>query len=94
MAKGGKRPGAGRPKGSVTKPQLRTYFDKKEIAALVIQLKERAKTDSTILKFIGEQIFGKPAQTFDLPEDGEVGVIVGFTFTRNENNKAGNPANG
>jgi len=32
MANGGKRPGAGRPKGSTNRPQIRAYFTPEEIA--------------------------------------------------------------
>lgn len=70
MAKGGARPGAGRPAGSTTRPQLRNYFTDDDIAQLVADLKERARTDSTILKFLGEQVFGKAPQ----PLTGEGGI--------------------
>ena len=33
--KGGKQPGAGRPKGSVTRPQIRDYFTQEDIRNLV-----------------------------------------------------------
>lgn len=81
MAKGGARPGAGRPKGSTTRPQLREYFNKKEIRQLVEDLKERAKTDSTILKFLGEQVFGKAPQPLMGDKDNPIyikGVEVSF----------------
>src|SRR4051812_28515871 len=81
MAKGGARPGAGRPKGSVTRPQLRNYFDEAETAARG-RLKERAKTDSTILKFLGEQVFGKAPQPLT-GEDGEPLAVAGFTLISN-----------
>lgn len=89
---GGARPGAGRPKGSTTRPQLRNYFTDKEIKELVEQLKERAKTDSTVLKFLGEQVFGKAPQPLT-GDDGESIVVAAFTLIHNEDNKAGNPAN-
>jgi hypothetical protein len=59
---GGARPGAGRPKGSTTRPQIRDYFSEAEIAQLVADLKGRSKTDGTILKFLVEQVFGKAPQ--------------------------------
>jgi hypothetical protein len=55
-------------------------------------LKERAKTDSTILKFLGEQIFGKAPQPLT-NDEGEPIAVAGFIFLKNENNNAGNPAN-
>jgi hypothetical protein len=48
MAKGGRQPGAGRPKGSITRPQLRDSFTKKKLEEFAQSLKERAKTDSII----------------------------------------------
>jgi hypothetical protein len=91
MAKGGKRPGAGRKKGVTNRPQIRSYFTDKEIGDLVVQLKERAKTDSTILKFLGEQVFGKAPQPLT-DDDGNAIAIAGFAFITNEDNNAGNPA--
>ncbi|MBS4082919.1 MAG: hypothetical protein KGZ73_05160 [Rhizobiales bacterium] len=76
---GGARPGAGRPKGSFNKPQLREFFTEDEVKALAEQLKERAKTDSTILKFLGEQIFGKPTQPISGPDGGPI-EIKGVTI--------------
>jgi len=63
--KGGRQPGAGRPKGSITRPQLRDFYTKKEQKEFVTVLKERSKTDSNIAKFVGEQIFGKTPQPIE-----------------------------
>jgi hypothetical protein len=62
------------------RPQIRSYFTKKEVEALVEQLKERAKTDSTILKFLGEQVFGKAPQPLT-GEDGGPIQIKGVEIT-------------
>jgi hypothetical protein len=62
---GGKQEGAGRPKGSTTRPQLRDYFTKEEIKEFALDLRERAKTDSLLAKFVGEQIFGKAPQPIE-----------------------------
>ena len=79
MAKGGKRQGSGRPKGAVTRPQLRDYFDDKEILSLVKHLKEQSKTDPQIAKFVAEQIFGKAAQPIGGdPENPVVFQVVGM----------------
>jgi hypothetical protein len=64
----------GRPKGSTTRPQIRDYFAEKEIAALVSELKERAKTDSMILKFLAEQVFGKAPQPLTGPGGGAIQI--------------------
>lgn len=91
MAKGGARPGAGRKKGSTTRPQIRDYFTPKEVAELVVQLKERAKTDSTILKFLGEQVFGKAPQPLT-NDDGDQIAIASFTIISNASGKSANQA--
>jgi hypothetical protein len=93
MAKGGKRPGAGRPKGSTTRPQLRDHFTRQDVEQLVADLKKRAETDSSILKFLGEQIFGKAPQPLT-GEDGESIAVVGFNFLKHERNTADDPTNG
>jgi hypothetical protein len=62
MARGGKRLGAGRPKGSTQRPQLRDYFDEQELLDFIELVKTDMVEDMTILKFVGEQIFGKAAQ--------------------------------
>ena len=62
MTKGGKRKGAGRKKGSTSRPQLRDYFSPKELKEFIADLKESAKTDPTIKKCVAEQIFGKAVQ--------------------------------
>jgi hypothetical protein len=77
MAKGGARPGVGRKPGVANRPQIRSYFTDKEIEELVATLKERAKTDSTILKFLSEQVFGKAPQPLTGPEGGAIEITVG-----------------
>lgn len=95
MARGGKRPGAGRPKGSTTRPQIRDFISDKEVKALVALAKSQAKDGkSDILKFLLEQIFGKPPQTLTLPDDADLESVVGFTLVRNhEGDNAGDTAN-
>ena len=73
MAKGGRQPGAGRPKGSTNRPQIRDYFTQQEIKELVDSAKKKARegNDATLRTLI-EQIFGKPAQALELQgKDGE-----------------------
>lgn len=71
MAKGGARPGAGRPKGSITRPQLRDFYTDKEIKDFVADLKKSAKKDPGLKKFVAEQLFGKAQQSVDLTTGGE-----------------------
>ena len=75
--KGGKQPGAGRPKGSVTRPQIRDYFTEQDVKELIANAKAKAKEgDATILRALIEQIFGKPAQALELAgKDGEPIVV-------------------
>lgn len=79
MAKfGGRQPGAGRPKGSITRPQLRDYYTPKEIVDFVADLKNSAKTDPGLKKFIAEQIFGKAPQ----PLEGDFKGNITLTFDK------------
>ena len=66
-------PGAGRPKGSTTRPQIRDYFTDKDIKNLVAKAKEKAEEgNDAMLRTLLEQIFGKPAQALELQgKDGE-----------------------
>lgn len=66
----------GRPKGSTTRPQLRDYYTEDELKAFVADLKESAKTDSNIKKFVAEQIFGKAAQPIEGNIKGK--LVVSF----------------
>jgi hypothetical protein len=72
MAKGGARPGAGRPKGSTTRPQLRNFYSKAELAEFVASLKARALTDSQLAKIVAEQLFGKAPQPLSGDPDNPI----------------------
>jgi len=76
MAKGGRQPGAGRPKGSVTRPQIRDYFTEEEIRALIDNLKERAKQDNKVAMWLGDHILGKPQQSVDMTSGGKPILIT------------------
>lgn len=76
MARGGKRPGAGRKTGSTTRPQLRDFYTDKELKAFVANLKVRAETDSNLAKFVAEQIFGKAPQPLTNDETGALKIAV------------------
>lgn len=52
----------GRPRGSNTRPQLKDFFTEEEVKELVYDLRQRAKTDNKLLKFLAEQIFGRAIQ--------------------------------
>ncbi len=74
--KGGKRPGAGRPKGSVTKPQFRDYFTADEKEQLVEMIKTHMVDDMQLLKFAAEMIFGKPSQALTGEDGGPIQIEV------------------
>jgi hypothetical protein len=57
----GKHPG-GRPVGSKNKIKFKDHMSAKDIKTLVENAKKRAETDSSVLKFLMEQVFGKAAQ--------------------------------
>ncbi len=71
MAKGGVRPGSGRPKGATTLIKAIDYFNPKELEAFWNDLKERAKTDNKIALYFAEQFTGKAAQAVDHTSGGK-----------------------
>lgn len=78
---GGKRPGAGRPKGSSNRPQIRDYFTPKDVQEVVEMLKTHMVDDMNLLRFVAEQIFGKAAQTISGPDGGPIqieGIEISF----------------
>lgn len=78
---GGKRKGAGRPKGAVNKFKLKERFTEKEINELVNDAKIQAKKDPNMLKFLLEQIFGKARQSVGISgEDDKPSVKIMFAL--------------
>lgn len=76
MAKGGKRPGAGRKVGSTTRPQFCDYFTEDDIRQLVEVVKEQAVQDNKLLMWCLDHRFGKAAQTVDIPP---IDVTIGIS---------------
>lgn len=76
MAKfGGKQPGAGRPKGSTTKPRLSDYLSEKQVIKLIKKANEMAEEgDTLMLKFVLEQHFGKAIQPMEGSFVGEINI--------------------
>ena len=53
MPKGGKQPGAGRPKGSFSKPRISDFISEKEVKELIEKAKTQAKAgDVKLFTFI------------------------------------------
>ena len=67
----------GRPFGSTTRPQLRDFISKEDVKKIINEAKKKAKEgDTTMLRFILEQIFGRAIQPIGT-EDGKP-LIVKF----------------
>lgn len=69
MARGGKRPGAGRPEGTksskLTRASIFEYFSEADIAEFFEFLKDNYKEDMRLMQWVGDHILGKPAQSID-----------------------------
>lgn len=77
MARGGRQPGAGRPKGATSKPRLSDFLNDKEVKQLVAKVKEMAMSgNEAMIKLLIEQHFGKPIQ----PVDNQGNLNVNITF--------------
>lgn len=70
MAQGGKRKGAGRPKGSPERIKLLHYFKPEEVLDLVETLKKQAKKNPKVAMFLFEQLAGKAIQQIQGTDDG------------------------
>ncbi len=67
----------GRPKSLInklTRPILRDFINRRELAELMEIAKEKAKTNTEILKFLLEQVFGRAPQPIE--GGGESGEFV------------------
>lgn len=81
MAKGGKREGAGRKKGSITKPRFSDYVSESDVEKLVKKAMELAKNgDTTMLKFVLEHQFGKAMQPVEGNLTGNFSLSFDNTF--------------
>lgn len=67
--KGGKRKGAGRPKGS-TNQGLKAYLKQADIDEFVDFVLTNYMEDSKVLLWLGDHIFGKAPQPITNGEDG------------------------
>jgi hypothetical protein len=84
MARGGKQPGAGRPKGSTTKPRMSDYLTEKDVKQLVSKALELAKDgNDNMLKFVLEQHLGKAIQPVEGSFTGDVNITFHSSFNKN-----------
>ena len=74
MAKGGKQPGAGRPKGSKNLYSIKDYFKKKDVDEFVEFLKANYMEDTKLMVWLGEHLFGKVPQAITGPEGGPIKI--------------------
>lgn len=72
MAIGGKREGAGRPKGARTLINVAQFFSEEELKDFFTDLKKRAKTDTKIALYFAEQLTGKAKQSVE--HSGEINI--------------------
>lgn len=71
---GGKRPGAGRPKGSKTVPQFRDYVSDKERKKFVEFVLDQYMGDIRLALWLGDQLFGKAPQPLTGKDGGPIQV--------------------
>lgn len=71
MAKGGARPGAGRPKGSKML-DLRDYMKEKDIKEFFTYLMTTYQTDSRIAVWVADHLFGKAPQPLTGADGGAI----------------------
>ncbi len=82
MAKGGKRAGAGRPKGSLTTPQFRDYVTDEDIQNWLEVLRDQVVQDNKLLMWALDHVYGKAQQRTELTgEDGGPIQITGVEIT-------------
>ena len=69
MARGGVRPGSGRPVGSKNAKSVRrtieTYFNEADIEEFFEFLKDNYKEDMRLMQWVGDHLLGKPQQSID-----------------------------
>lgn len=91
MAKGGKRPGAGRQEGSMNIPKLSSFFTQAELEEYVAFLKTRYKESDKIAVFVGEHLFGKAPQPLVGSDGRELPQPIYNVFAHNSNEEGNKP---
>jgi|TARA_Y100000310_G_scaffold314525_1_gene363984 hypothetical protein len=76
MARGGKQLGAGRPKGSKTRPQLRNYISEDQIKEFAQFIIDEYRKKPELARWLGDQVFGRAVQP--LGNDDGNPLIVEF----------------
>lgn len=93
--KGGKREGAGRPKGvsktTLIKRNFQDYYDEDDIAELIATIKKQALEKPEIMKFAAEQLFGKAPQRVELSGKNGSKILVEISREIAEKNNLNAP---
>jgi hypothetical protein len=71
MAKGGKQPGAGRPKGSTNVPRFSDYVTEKDRKQFVEFVLATYMGDMRLAQWMGDHLFMKPRQDVDVTTNGK-----------------------
>lgn len=84
--RGGKREGAGRPKGSPTKKMNRAsiyeYFSEADVAEYFEFLKDNYKEDMRLFQWVGDHLLGKAPQAITGPEGGALQLVFDNSFKK------------
>lgn len=90
MALGGKRPGAGRPKGSTSAPRFSDYVTEKDRKTFVEFMLSNYMGDMRLATWVGDNLFIKPKQEIDHTTLGkELPVPIIANVQSNNGNSAG-----
>lgn len=76
MAKGGKRPGAGRPKGSTNVPRFSDYISEEERKKFVEFILDNYMGDMRLAQWMGDHLFVKPKLEIGGPDGGPIAIQI------------------
>lgn len=78
MAKGGRQPGAGRPKGSTNKPSVADCVSAEDQKMVMAHYVKRAMVNDSVLIHLVDQLKGRAKQAIDHTTNGENmnGVVI------------------
>lgn len=77
MARGGKRPGSGRPPGPSLHRLLTDYWSEDQIKEYFEYLCDNYKESDRLMVFVGEHLLGKAPQAIDLTSGGKP-LLIGL----------------
>lgn len=90
MARGGKQPGAGRPKGSTTKVRVADHLSEDEMKQILLKAKEMALAgNEAMIKFLGDHYYGKAIQPVEGDFKGKITITFDNAFTASSETNSG-----